>query len=78
MDEISFIYGLASQLRDARLMRSYTQKDAAACIGVSPQALSHWERGVNCPSVYRLVQLCDLYGVSLDVLISWVDPFSGQ
>lgn len=44
------------------------QKEAAAALGVSPQAVSQWERGDDAPSRENLVKMSDLYGVPMDWL----------
>lgn len=50
---------------DARL----TQEDVAHSLNVSRQTISNWENERSYPDLIYTIQLSDLYGVSLDVLI---------
>lgn len=46
-----------------------TQRQVADKLSISPQAVSHWERGETFPTVDILTQLAKLYSVSLDALV---------
>ena len=57
-------------LRRTREAAEMTQKDVAKALNISQFAVSKWERGEGSePSIGRLIQLADLYNVSVDVLI---------
>ncbi len=46
--------------------RGKSQASFAKSIGVSPSKLGNWLRGDNYPDPYAMMQVCDLYGVSMD------------
>lgn len=49
-------------------LTDFTQKQVADIFGVTPQAVSQWERGEDAPGVESLVKMSDLYGVPMDWL----------
>ena len=53
-----------------RKKKGYSQDKFAEKMGVSRQAVSKWERGESVPDIYVLKQIADLFGVSVDYLIS--------
>ena len=53
-----------------RRLSRLTQEQAAERVGVSRQALAKWETGETLPDVERSRLLAELYGVSLDDLVS--------
>lgn len=56
------------RLRERRELRSLTQADVARALGISPQAVSKWERGENAPDI---ALLCDLSRL-LDTSVDWI------
>lgn len=56
-------------LRFHRENENMTQEELAKKISVTQQLISKWERGEDTPSMDNLLQLSDLYNVSLDELI---------
>ena len=59
---------LSSNLRKLRLEKQLTQEQAAAQLGVSPQAVSRWETSTTLPDVMLLPEIARLYGVLVDDL----------
>ena len=57
------------KLKSFRKEKSFTQKEVAAKIGVSWQAISKWEKGECLPDVYYLKLLGRLYRVSVENLL---------
>lgn len=57
-------------LRKLRAERGLSQKQAAETLSVSPQAVSKWETGQGLPDVTLLSALAELYGVSMERLLS--------
>lgn len=57
-------------LKSARLKANMTQEEVAEILRVSKGVISHWEIGRGSePSIGRLIQLADIYKVSVDELI---------
>ena len=61
---------LGEKLMQARKAAGLTQADIAAKLHVSRQAVSRWESGQSKPSTEKLLTLGNLYGISLDQLLS--------
>lgn len=57
------------RLYQLRKKNGLTQADVAERLGISRQAVSRWEIGVAVPTVEKLKELSELYGVSLDYLM---------
>lgn len=60
---------LTERLVEARKARGLSQADASERLNVSRQAISRWETGVGTPSLDSLIQMGQLYGVSLNELV---------
>lgn len=60
---------LGTKLKNARVNKDISQKDAADKIGITRQTLSNWENGKTYPDIVSLINLSDLYCVSLDTLL---------
>lgn len=55
---------IASNIRRARLNANMTQAEAAEKLGVTAQAISNFERGVNGIETSVLLRMCEIYNVS--------------
>ena len=60
---------LGTKLADLRKRNGFSQEALAEKMGVSRQAVSKWERGESTPDTDTLIELSNLYSVSLDVLV---------
>lgn len=60
---------IAKNLTYYRKAAGYTQAELAEKINYSDKSVSKWESGNGVPDIYTLIQLAELYGVSVDVLI---------
>ena len=60
-------------IKDIRTRRNLTQADVAAAIGVSTVVYSRYETGKRQPSTEILLQLADLFGVTVDYLLGRKD-----
>lgn len=49
--------------------KGYTQAELASFLGVSPQAVSKWETGLNIPEASLLLKLSELFHISIDELL---------
>lgn len=58
----------------ARKEKGMNQEDLAAHIGVTRQAVSKWETGESLPDLYKLSDLADVLGVSIDSLCDRQPP----
>lgn len=54
---------------EARERSRLTQRDAAAIVGCSEQAIGSYERGLHMPDARKLHGMCVAYGVSADWLL---------
>lgn len=55
-------------LKAARVNAHLTQTEAADKIGVAVSTLRNWEAGKTFPNKPKIDKLCEVYGVSFDVL----------
>ena len=65
---------IAKNLAYYRTAAGPTQAELAQKINYSDKSISKWELGGGIPDVYILMQLADLYGVSLDALVGKEEP----
>lgn len=60
-------------IKEIRNRKGLTQAEVAAAIGVSPVVYSRYETGSRQPSVDVLVQMADIFGVTVDYLLGRQD-----
>ncbi|MEG0563997.1 helix-turn-helix transcriptional regulator, partial [Anaerorhabdus sp.] len=60
---------IGKMLKDARLHSGLTQEDVADKIRVTRQTMSNWENEKCYPDIVNVIELSNLYGVSLDELL---------
>ncbi len=60
---------LGARILDLRRAQGLTQIQVADHMGVTPQAVSKWERGLTCPDLVCLDDLADLLGTDIDSLL---------
>lgn len=61
---------LGDNLTEQRHLSGYTQKQVAEKLSYSDKAVSKWERGASVPDITVLKKLAELYGVSVDDLLT--------
>ena len=61
---------LGQRLKQLRTEKHLSQETVAFELNVSRQAVAKWENNASKPSTANLMAICDLYGLSLDELIS--------
>ena len=65
---------LAQQLKSLRTAKKMSQDDLAEKLYISRKAISKWETGEATPDLDKLVQLADIFKVSLDFLVLGKEP----
>lgn len=66
---------LGQRIREEREKKNWTQSELAELLNVSRQFISKWEIGTAYPDIERLIQISDLFQVSLDSLIRGDEKF---
>lgn len=61
---------IANRLLQYRKEKGYSQEELAEQLGLSRQAISKWERAEASPDTDNLLALSQLYGVTLDELLT--------
>jgi len=61
---------VAKNLVELRRIFSYTQVEIAEKLNYSDKAISKWERGESLPDIETLKKLADIYGVTVDFLLT--------
>ena len=61
---------IGASLAACRRSRHMTQEAVGERLGVTSKTVSRWETGAVLPDLVRLTQLSQLYGISVDDLIS--------
>lgn len=64
---------LGTQIKALRTARGVTQETLAEQLGVTPQAVSKWERNVTVPDIQMLPMLSAYFGVTIDELFALSD-----
>ena len=57
------------RLRELRSKSGLTQNEVAIKLGVSGQTILNWENGIYEPKINQLIQLADLFDITVDYLI---------
>ncbi len=70
--EVTFMI-LGQRIKEEREKRQWTQDYLAETLNVSRQAISKWEVGSTYPDIDRLVQISNLFDITLDSLIKGDD-----
>ena len=69
---------IADRLVEWRKLNRLSQEELAEKIGVSRQAVSKWERAESSPDTDNLIELAQLYHVSLDELLYTAKPVCAE
>lgn len=60
-------------IKDIRVRKNLTQAQVANALGVSSVVYSRYETGTRQPSIDIIIQLADLFGVTVDYLLGRQD-----
>ena len=55
---------------ELRKEKNMTQKQVAELMNISDKTISKWERGLGCPDVSLLLSLSNIFGVSIEGILS--------
>ena len=55
---------------ELRKEKNMTQKQVAELMNISDKTISKWERGLGCPDISLLLKLSDIFGVSIEGILS--------
>lgn len=64
------------KILNLRKARGWSQEELAEQVGVTRQAVSRWESNAAKPDTDKIVDICDLFGVSADYLLR--DKYAGE
>ena len=56
-----------------RERKGYTIKEVSKKVGVHPNAVRKWEKGLSEPTASNMIALCHLYGCSAEYLMDMTD-----
>lgn len=68
------INGFDERLINVRREKGLTQEELAARLGVTPQAVSKWERSTSYPDIVLFSSLCEILNCSMDYLLNGKQP----
>ena len=60
---------IGKKLKNARMKSGFTQENVAEKINVSRQTISNWENEKSYPDIINVIELSNLYSISLDDLL---------
>ena len=60
-------------IKKLRKEKNLTQKQLADMLGVTYQAVSKWERGLNIPDISILKEISRIFDVDMDTMITGVE-----
>lgn len=60
---------IASNVKRARIAADMTQAEAAEKLGITAQAISNFERGINCIENSLLLRMCEIYHTSMSSIL---------
>ena len=69
---------LGCHIAERRRRLGLTQCQVADRLGITPQAVSKWERGVSCPDVVYLDELATVLDVGIEELLRGTCPTEPQ
>ncbi|MBP3568223.1 MAG: helix-turn-helix domain-containing protein [Lachnospiraceae bacterium] len=58
-----------AKLAECRRNKGFTQEELANRLGVTPQALSKWEKGLSSPDIAMVSSICMILDISADYLL---------
>ena len=65
---------LGENIHNLRVAHNLSQGDFADALDVSRQSVSKWENNSAVPDLEKLVKMAQLFGITLDELVSGISP----
>lgn len=69
------IMTVAEMIKETRTSSNMTQEEYGLKLGVSRQTVSSWENGRSMPDLQMLIDICNMYHISLDKLLNEDNKF---
>lgn len=69
MEKTKFLKFLGERIKQLREEKGYQQKDVAEKLGITKQALSNYENGTREPNLLTVIEIADLFDVSVEYLL---------
>ena len=69
---------VGAAITELRMRAGMTQQQLAAGLNVSHQAVSKWEKGAALPDIQTLLTLTQMFGVTMEQLLSGDIPGSDE
>lgn len=69
---------LGTLIRSERQRRGWTLRTLAKALGVSHGAVAQWESGTTTPGFARLIDICNVFGLSVETFLGPGSPYAGQ
>lgn len=66
---------VAEMIKQTRTTSNMTQEEYGQKLGVSRQTVSSWENGRSIPDLQMLIDICNIYHISLDKLLNEDNKF---
>ena len=60
---------IGERIKESRKQKSLTQQELAEKLNVTRSAISNWEVGRNYPDLDLIIQISELFGITLDQLL---------
>ena len=74
--EVDNIMEICKHIKNHREKREMSQKQLAELLKISNSTLSGYENGVSFPSIDILINMADIFGISLDELVGRKNEFN--
>lgn len=69
---------ISDLIRSERTKKGWTQRAFAKALNVSPGAVAQWELGATRPTLARLIDICAVFGISVQTFLAPGSPYAGQ
>lgn len=64
---------LSASIKNFRSFRNMSQRKLAEKLNKSVNTVANWERGLSCPDVKTLIDLCRILQITPNQLLGWDD-----